>query len=112
MEIEWESRLLGVRVVDRDGHRLGRIAAAYYIPNPFTAVWFVLRLPGLRGRWRAVPARRAFWTDSAQTSVCVPYRRELVLASPVVDENSLDAVRRRGEVELFYASASGEPPQR
>jgi hypothetical protein len=97
-------------VVDQDGYPLGRIAAAYCTPDPLTAVWFVLRLPGLRRRWRAVPARWAQWNDFTRTGLCVPYRREHVLASPVVDENSLDAAHYRGEVEVFYASRSPDPP--
>jgi hypothetical protein len=109
VKIEWETHLFGMPVVDQDGHRLGRIAAAYCTPDPDTAVWFVVRLPGLRGRWRAVPAQQAHWDDSVRTSVCVPYRRELVLASPVVDENSLDTAGCRDEVELFYASVAAEP---
>jgi hypothetical protein len=104
VKIEWDTQLLGTPVVDQDGHRLGRIAAAYCTPDPYTAVWFALRLPRLRRRWRAVPAQGAHWNDTAQRGLWVPYRRERVLVSPAVDEDSLDFAHRRGEVEQFYAA--------
>jgi hypothetical protein len=111
VKIEWDTQLLGSPVVDQDGHRLGRVAAAYCTPDLDTAVWFVLRLPGLRRRWRAVPARHADWNDTAHRSLWVPHRREQVLASPVVDEDSLEADGRRGEVEQFYAARPPGAPR-
>jgi hypothetical protein len=90
-------------VVDEDGRRLGRLVAAYCAPDPYTVVWLVLRLPGVRRRWRAVPAELTQCNTASEISLQVPYRREQVLASPVVDEDSLDTSRCRGEVEAFYS---------
>jgi hypothetical protein len=55
-------------VVDEDGRRLGRLATAYgnYTPDLYHMVWLVVRLPGIRRRWRAIPARQACWDDAAQ----------------------------------------------
>jgi hypothetical protein len=91
-------------VLDVDGRRLGRVAAAYCTPAPDLVVWFVLRLPGLRRRWRAVPAEGAHWSTAARTVLWLADRRERVLGSPVVDEDSLGRARCRGEVEAFYAA--------
>jgi hypothetical protein len=104
MMIQRCERVLGVPVVDPDGNRLGRVAAAYCTPDPIRAVWLVLRLPGLRQRWRAVPAHNARWSNTAHTRLWVPHRRDQVLASPIVDEDSLDTAGGRGEVDLFYAA--------
>jgi hypothetical protein len=87
VKIQERTRLLGVSVVDEDGRRLGRVAAAYCSPDLGAVVWFVLRLPGFRRRWRAVPARGAHPNDAEGASLWVPYRRVRVLASPVVDED-------------------------
>lgn len=111
MRIQEQTRLLGVAVVDEDGRRLGRVAAAYCSPDLGAVVWFVLRLPGFRRRWRAVPARGAHWNNAAGMSLWVPYRRERVLASPVVDEDSLDTARGRGDVEAFYAIRPAYAPR-
>ena len=104
MKIQWESHLLGMPVVDADGRRLGRVAAGYCTPDPYLVVWFVLRLPGVRRRWRPVPAEGARGNTGAVTGLWVPYRREQVLASPVVDLDSLGTARCRSEVEAFYAA--------
>jgi len=104
MMIQRYERVVDLPVVDPDGHRLGRVAAAYCTPDPVRVVWFVLRLPGLRRQWRAVPARHARWCGTTRTSLWVPHRREQVLASPAVDEDSLDTAGGRGEVDLFYTA--------
>jgi hypothetical protein len=105
VKIRWETHLLGMPVVDADGRRLGRVAAAYCTPAPYLVVWLVVRLPGVRRRWRAVPAEGAHRITGAATGLWVPYRREQVLASPVVDLDSLDSARRRAEVGAFYSRA-------
>ena len=104
MKIQCDIALLGRPVVDEASRRLGRVAAAYCTLDPDMVVWFVLRLPGLRRQWRAVPAEGAHWNNSAATVLWVPFPREQVLASPIVDEDSLGRARRRGEVEAFYAA--------
>ncbi len=103
MRIEPGTPVLGLRVVDPDGRRLGRLAAAYCTPDPLTAVWLVVRLPGVPRRWRAVPARDAVWHDPAQTTVRVAYPRPRVLASPPVDEDRMDTAAGRAPAERFYA---------
>jgi hypothetical protein len=102
MQMEPGEQLLGVRVVDIGGNRLGRLAAAYCTPDPLVAVWLILRLTGVRRRWRAVPAQQARWTDATQTILRVGYPRSQVLSSPAVDENSLDTAAGRVPLEHFY----------
>ena len=109
MEIEWGEDLLGLRVIDTDGRPLGRVAAAYCSPDPLTVVWLVVRVPGLRRRYRAVPAFGARWDDHARTVLHVCHSRAQVLSSPVADEDSLDTMLGRGRFEEFYAPAPPTP---
>ena len=102
MRIEPGRWLLGVRVVDADGLRLGRVAAAYCTADPYAVVWVVVRLPGLRRRWRAVPADEACWADATQTRLRLVHRRVRVRASPAVDVDTLDSSAGRARVQRFY----------
>jgi hypothetical protein len=102
MRMEEGIELLGVRVVDADGHRLGRLASAYCTVDPSAVVWLVVRLPGLSRRWRAIPAADASWADATQIRLQVTWKRTEVLASPEVDADSLDSSAMRGLVERFY----------
>jgi hypothetical protein len=111
VNIQWETQLLGMPVLDVDGRRLGRVGAAYWLPDPLRVVWFVVRLPGVRRRRRAVPAERAQWDTKAEIDLRVPYRHEQMLASPVVDEDSLGSASCRGEVEVFYAPQPAGAPR-
>lgn len=110
LRIEADPCLLGVRVVDIDGRRLGRLVAAYCTADPYMVAWVVVRLPGLRRHWRAVPAREAGWGDDTQTNLRVAHRRVQVLSSPAVDEDSLDTALGRARVARFYAAAGGDGP--
>ena len=107
MKIQWETQLLGLPVADEVGRRLGRVAAVYCTGDLSTVVWLVVRLPGIRRRWRAIPAGQACWDDAEQITLRVPFRRERVLASPNVDEDTLDSADRRNEVGQFYTARSG-----
>jgi hypothetical protein len=110
MHLEERTELLGVRVVDAEGLRLGRLVTAYYTADPFAVVWLVVRLPGLSRRWRAVPAKDAGWADATQLRLRVAHRRAEVLASPAVDTNSMDTGPGRVPVERFYQSSSVGTP--
>jgi hypothetical protein len=102
MRIEDGIDLLGVRVIDSDGRRLGRVATAYCTADPLAVVWLVVRLPGLSRRWRAIPAQDACWTDATHRRLGVTYQRAEVLASPDVTTDSLDFSAGRAPVERFY----------
>jgi hypothetical protein len=102
VKIQGESQVLGMPVVDVEGRRLGRIAVVDCAPDPYTAVWFVLRLHGWRHQLRAVPAQHAQWGTGADLQV--PYRREQVYASPVLSDACVGSAGGHGAAEAFYAS--------
>jgi hypothetical protein len=110
MHLEEGIELLGVRVVDAEGRRLGRLATAYFTAEPFAVVWLVVRLPGLPRRWRAIPAQDAEWANATQVRLRVTHRRAEVLASPPVDTDSLDTSSGRAPVDRFYRSSPAYVP--
>jgi len=112
VNVQWDTELVGRPVVDEDGHRLGRVTTAYgtCTPDLYSVVWLVVRLPGIRRRWRAIPATEACWDDAGQTRLWVPYQRAQIQASPAVDHNALDDAARRNDVEQFYAAQTRISP--
>jgi hypothetical protein len=100
VKIQSESQLLQLAVADADCRCLGRVVAVDCSPDPHTAAWFVLRLPGWPRRLRAVLAQHA----QAPAPACrVPYHRAQVLASPALTADRLDTGSSAG-VEAFYSS--------
>jgi hypothetical protein len=72
MNVQWQTQLRGRQVVDEDGRRLGRLATAYgnCTPDLYNVVWLVVRLPGIRPRWRAMPAEQTCGTPASQVCAC------------------------------------------
>jgi hypothetical protein len=103
VEIKWGDEVLGLRVIDSDGRPLGRVGTAYCSSKPLALVWLVVRVSGLRRRFRAVPAFGACWNDHAGRVLRVRHRRSQVLASPIADDESLDTAHGRTRFEQFYA---------
>jgi hypothetical protein len=100
VKIQGESQVLGLPIADRDGRRLGRIVAVDCAPqDPYTAMWFVVRIGGWRHGLRAVPAEHAAWY--AGGGLDVPVRREVVLASPAPATADLDAASRIAVADYY-----------
>jgi hypothetical protein len=105
VKVQGDSQVLDRQVVDADGRRLGRIVAVGSAPDDsYNAAWFVLRLRRWRRRLRAVPADRATWR--AGGDICVPFSRDVVLASPALTDADLDNRRSRSGLEAFYEPAA------
>jgi hypothetical protein len=102
VKIQGDSQVLDLPVVDVEGRRVGRVAAVDCAPDPYTAVWFVLRLHGWRRQLRAVPAQHAQWGTGAELQV--PYRREQGYASPVLSEARVGTAGSDADPAVFYAS--------
>jgi hypothetical protein len=100
VKIQNEKQVLDAAVRDCQGRRLGRVAAVDCAPDLYTAAWMLLRLPGWRRRWRAMPASGAGWR--AGEPVSVAYRREVVLQSPTLSRQTRRIGLVRRELEAFY----------
>jgi len=110
LAVHGESQVLGLPIADQDGRSLGRIVTVDCSPqDPYTATWFVLRLNGLRRRWRAVPAQLAGWSVTDGT-LRVRLRRQIVLTSPALSCPSLAAADSRTAVKNFYAQVAFSLP--
>jgi hypothetical protein len=106
VKIQGEAQVVGRLVRDCDGRSLGRVVAVECAPDPYTATWFVLRLPGWRRQLRAVPASRAAWHGAGTLSVPCP--RAVVVQSPPLSRDELRSGLVRGDLEAhFLASGVG-----
>jgi hypothetical protein len=103
VRIQGERQVLDWPVRDGAGRRLGRVVGVECDPDPYTAAWLLLRLPGWPRRLRAVPASGANWQPGGPLSVA--YRREVVLASPAPSRHAQRTGFVGRELEQFYRSA-------
>lgn len=109
MPIEPERWLLGTRVVDTDGRRPGRIAAACCTVDRSTTGWPARRQSGPRRRFRAVPADEGGGGNAIQTPLRTAYRRAHAPATRAGDEGSLGRTAGRDPIAAFDTSRYREP---
>lgn len=102
MKIQGEKQILHCTVRDSRGRRLGRVVSLDCAPDPYTARWLVLRLPGWREQLRAVPAAQAEW--QAGGPLTVPYRRDDVARSAPLARDGLRSAVVHGGLEAFHAA--------
>ena len=72
--------IMGERVVDWEGHRIGTVTQVALEPNTFKAEWLVLKTSRFGRRPRLVPIKGA--VDQGDT-ILVPFSKEMVLGAPV-----------------------------
>ena len=72
--------IMGERVVDPGGHRIGKVAQVALEPQTLQAEWLVLKTSRFGRRPRLVPIKGA--VDQGDT-ILVPFSREMVLGAPV-----------------------------
>jgi hypothetical protein len=96
------SSVVGDTVVDKDGHRLGKVIAVASRPDTLQAEWFVVKT-SLFGRQRLVPL--ACTTDEFDT-LHISFSKGAVLSAPVpAVTTSLTVSERRALLEHYGLAA-------
>lgn len=103
MKVQGADQLVGQRVYDCDGRRLGRVVAVTFGPDAFAPLWLIVVVSLVRREVRAIPAGDLVWR--ASTGLTVPVTRRAVLQSPPLKGARLDtllsaALERHYQVHL------------
>lgn len=105
MNIHDHAPVVGRRVRDQAGRRMGRIVAVDYALTGRSEAWYLLRLSWPRGQFRAVPAAAARWGSTfrdRRAGVVLVLGRELVRESPSLSWHERRAGVRRDVLVTYY----------
>ncbi|GAA3764313.1 sporulation protein YlmC with PRC-barrel domain [Spinactinospora alkalitolerans] len=92
-------RLIGRRLLDRDGNRIGRIGQVYFDDRTDTPKWVAVRTGLFGANERFVPLQGARATDEG---LQVPFRGELIRHGPVLDAGRHLSVAEEERVYWHY----------
>ena len=88
VKVQGPEQLVGQRVYDRDGRRVGRVVEVTFGQDAFAPVWLIVVVSLVRREVRAVPAGEFSWRDAA--GLTVPVTRRSVLLAPPLAGATLD----------------------
>lgn len=103
MKIQNTTQVVDRPLVDIGGRRIGTVVALHCAPDPYTAAWALVRLPGLRRQLRGVPMSGARWATRDAIAVDVP-RERVVAAEPASVQAWYDE-EWLGRMAAFYRQA-------
>ena len=95
--------IMGERVVDPTGHRIGRVTQVALEPQTFRAMWLVLKTSRFGRRPRLVPIESAVDEGGA---ISVPFSKEMVLEAPVPAVPTSPAGSEITALEAHYGVAA------
>lgn len=108
MARQWDiRRLIGLRVVDRNGVRVGVVGQIYFDDRTGAPRWMMVRRGLLRAAARFVPMHGARVRDR---DVQAPFTKETIRAAPLVPAGRHLAVDQEDRVSTHYERSDRTPP--
>ena len=96
-------QIVGERVIDPQGHVIGKVAQIAYEPYTFHAEWLVLKTSRLGHQQRLVPIDAV--RDEGRT-IWVPFPKDVVMGAPVPAVPSTPAGSEAVALHAHYRAAA------